>query len=77
MPTKRDYYEILGIARDATDNEVKRAFRNLAFKYHPDHNHNDDAGEKFKEANEAYEVLSDPDKRSAYDRCRSTFRERL
>ncbi len=68
MPTKRDYYEILGIARDATDDEIKRAFRNLAFKYHPDHNRNDDAGEKFKEVNEAYEVLSDPDKRSVYDR---------
>jgi molecular chaperone DnaJ len=68
MPTKRDYYEILGIARDATDEEIKRAFRNLAFKYHPDHNHNNDAGEKFKEVNEAYEVLSDPDNRSAYDR---------
>ncbi len=67
MPTKRDYYEILGIDRNATDDEIKRAFRNLAFKYHPDHNRADDAGEKFKEVNEAYEVLSDPDKRSAYD----------
>jgi molecular chaperone DnaJ len=68
MPTKRDYYEVLGIDRDATDDEIKRAFRNLAFKYHPDHNRADDAGEKFKEVNEAYQVLSDPDKRSAYDR---------
>jgi molecular chaperone DnaJ len=68
MPTKRDYYEVLGIPRDATDEEIKRAFRKLAFKYHPDHNHDDNAGEKFKEVNEAYEMLSDPDKRAAYDR---------
>lgn len=68
MPIKRDYYEVLGIPRDATDEEIKRAFRKLAFKYHPDHNHDDNAGEKFKEVNEAYEVLCDPDKRAAYDR---------
>jgi molecular chaperone DnaJ len=68
MPTKRDYYEILGIDRDASDEEIKRAFRRLAFKYHPDHNHDDEAAEKFKEVNEAYEVLSDPDKRATYDR---------
>ncbi len=68
MPTKRDYYEIIGIARNATDEEIKRAFRKLAFKYHPDHNRQDGAEEKFKEVNEAYEVLSDPDKRAAYDR---------
>jgi len=68
MPTKQDYYELLGIDRNATDEEVKRAFRKLAFKYHPDHNHNDSTGKKFKEINEAYEVLSDPDKRAAYDR---------
>jgi len=68
MPTKRDYYEILGIDRDASDEEIKRAFRKLAFKYHPDHNHEDEAGEKFKEVNEAYEVLSDPEKRATYDR---------
>ncbi len=68
MPTKRDYYEVLGIASNATDEEIKRAFRKLAFKYHPDHNRNDGAEEKFKEVNEAYEVLSDSDKRTAYDR---------
>ena len=68
MPTKRDYYEVLGIGRDATEEEIRRAFRKLAFKYHPDHNHDDRAGERFKEVNEAYEVLSDPDKRAAYDR---------
>jgi len=66
--TKRDYYEVLGIARSATDEEVKRAFRKLAFKYHPDRNRDDGTEEKFKEVNEAYEVLSDPDKRAAYDR---------
>jgi molecular chaperone DnaJ len=68
MPSKRDYYEVLGVDRDASDEEIKRAFRRLAFKYHPDHNHDDEAGEKFKEINEAYEVLSDPDKRATYDR---------
>ncbi|HEY55788.1 MAG TPA: molecular chaperone DnaJ [Dehalococcoidia bacterium] len=68
MTTKRDYYEVLGIDRNATDEEIKKAFRKLAFKYHPDHNHEDKTGEKFKEVNEAYEVLSDPDKRASYDR---------
>ncbi len=68
MPVKRDYYEILGLARDATDEEIKKAFRKLAFKYHPDHNHDDGAADKFKEVNEAYEVLSDPEKHAAYDR---------
>jgi len=68
MPTKRDYYEVLGVGRNATDEEIKRAFRKLAFKYHPDHNHDDLAGEKFKEVNEAYQVLCDSDKRAAYDR---------
>jgi len=68
MPTKRDYYEVLGIDRDATGEDIRKAFRQLAFKYHPDHNHGDGAEDKFKEVNEAYEVLSDTDKRSAYDR---------
>jgi len=68
MPAKRDYYDVLGIARNATDEEIKKAFRKLAFKYHPDHNRNGDAEEKFKEVNEAYEILSNPDKRDAYDR---------
>lgn len=67
MRAKRDYYEVLGIGRNATDEEIKKAFRKLAFKHHPDHNHNDGAEEKFKEVNEAYEVLSDSDKRSAFD----------
>jgi len=68
MPAKRDYYEVLGIDRNASDEEIKKAFRKLAFKYHPDHNHGDGAEDKFKEVNEAYQVLSDPDKRAAYDR---------
>ena len=68
MPTKRDYYEVLGVSRNATDEEIKKAFRKLAFKHHPDHNHEDGAVDKFKEVNEAYEVLSDPDKRDAYNR---------
>src|SRR4030042_712946 len=68
MPTKRDYYEVLGVGRNATDEKIKRACRKLAFKYHPDHNHDDLAGEKFKEVNEAYQVLCDADKRAAYDR---------
>jgi len=68
METKRDYYEILGINRNASDEEIKKAFRKLAFQYHPDHNHQANATETFKEINEAYEVLSDRDKRAAYDR---------
>ncbi len=68
MPTKRDYYAVLGLDRDADDEEIKRAYRRLAFKYHPDHNREDGAADKFKEVNEAYEVLSDREKRVAYDR---------
>lgn len=68
MPVKRDYYEVLGVDRNASDEEIKGAFRKLAFKYHPDHNHDHEAEAKFKELNEAYEVLSDRDKRSGYDR---------
>jgi molecular chaperone DnaJ len=68
MAVKRDYYEVLGISRDATEEEIKKAFRKLAFQYHPDRNREDGATEKFKEINEAYEVLSDADKRAAYDR---------
>lgn len=65
---KRDYYEVLGLARNATADEVKRAFRQLARKYHPDANPGDPAAEeRFKELNEAYEVLSDPEKRAQYD----------
>ncbi|MDP2659317.1 MAG: molecular chaperone DnaJ [Dehalococcoidia bacterium] len=68
MATKRDYYEVLGIERSATDEEVKKAFRKLAFKYHPDRNKSHDAEDRFKEISEAYEVLSDADKRANFDR---------
>lgn len=67
MATKRDYYEVLGVKRDASDDDIKRAFKRLAIKYHPDRNKDADAGEKFREINEAYQVLSDPQKRQAYD----------
>jgi molecular chaperone DnaJ len=66
---KRDYYEILGVSRDASEQEVKSAYRKLALQYHPDRNpENKEAEEKFKEAAEAYSVLSDPQKRASYDR---------
>jgi len=68
MATKRDYYEVLGVDRSASEEEIKRAFRKLAFKYHPDRNREDGAEEKFKEINEAYEVLSNAEKRASYDR---------
>lgn len=66
---KKDYYEVLGIEKGASEDEIKKAFRKLAIKYHPDKNRgNKEAEEKFKEINEAYQVLSDPEKKSNYDR---------
>ena len=65
---KRDYYEVLGVGRDADEASIKKAYRALAKKYHPDMNPGDkEAEKKFKEASEAYAVLSDPDKRRQYD----------
>jgi len=66
--SKRDYYEILGVSRNANEDEVKKAFRRLAKQYHPDANKEKGAEARFIEVNEAYEVLSDPQKRAAYDR---------
>lgn len=68
MAEKRDYYEVLGVSRTATDTEIKRAYRTMARKYHPDINKEPNAEDIFKEVNEAYEVLSDADRRAAYDR---------
>ena len=67
MADKRDYYEVLGLSKGASDDDIKRAYRKLAKQYHPDVNKAPDAEEKFKEINEAYEVLSDPQKKQTYD----------
>ena len=76
---KRDYYEILGVERGASEAEIKRAYRQLALKYHPDKNPDDaEAEAKFKEATEAYEVLRDPASRQSYDQFgkqNGTFRD--
>jgi molecular chaperone DnaJ len=68
MSAKRDFYQVLGVNRQASQEEIKKAFRRLARQYHPDVNKNPDAEARFKEINEAYEILSDPEKRSMYDR---------
>ena len=64
----KDYYETMGVARDAAPDEIKRSYRRLARKFHPDVSEEPDAEERFKEVQEAYEVLKDPEKRAAYDR---------
>jgi molecular chaperone DnaJ len=68
MADKRDYYDVLGVSRGATQDELKKAYRGLARQYHPDVNNDPNAGERFKEISEAYEILSDDQKRSTYDR---------
>ena len=69
MAEKRDYYEVLGVDKSASEEEIKKAYRKLAKQYHPDlHPGDKEAEEKFKEANEAYEVLSDAEKKAKYDR---------
>ncbi len=68
MAVKQDYYEVLGVPRNASDEAIRKAFRKLAFQYHPDRNRDPEAEARFKEINEAYQVLSDREKRSRYDR---------
>ena len=71
----RDYYEVIGVARDATQDEIKRTYRKLARKYHPDVSDNSDAEERFKELGEAYAVLKDPEKRAAYDQLGANWKD--
>ncbi|MCW3977473.1 MAG: DnaJ domain-containing protein, partial [Candidatus Bathyarchaeota archaeon] len=68
MPRNQDYYDLLNVSRDATKEEIKKAYRKLALKYHPDRNKSSDAEAKFKEISEAYAILSDDEKRMQYDR---------
>ena len=68
MTTKRDYYNILEVGRDASEEDIRKAFRKKALEFHPDRNKNADAADKFKEVNEAYQVLTDPERRQRYDR---------
>lgn len=67
MSTKRDYYDILGVSKNASKEEIRKAYRKLALQWHPDRNKSSNANDKFKEINEAYEVLSDPKKKETYD----------
>lgn len=66
--SKRDFYEVLGVSRDASERDIKKAYKRLAMKFHPDRNQGDaSAADKFKEVKEAYEILTDPQKKAAYD----------
>src|SRR5678815_6109986 len=71
----KDYYDIMGVARDATQDEIKRAYRKLARKYHPDVSKEKNAEARFKEVGEAYEVLGDTEKRAAYDQLGANWRQ--
>ena len=71
----KDYYSVMGVARDATPDEIKRAYRRLARKYHPDVSSEPDAEARFKQVGEAYEVLKDPEKRAAYDQLGSSWKD--
>jgi len=74
----KDYYEVLGLDKSASDDEIKKAFKKAALKYHPDRNQgNAEAEEKFKEINEAYQVLSDPEKKQRYDQLIKMLQERV
>src|SRR6185436_5118141 len=74
VATYKDYYQIMGVARDASQDEIKRSYRRLARKFHPDVSKEANAEDKFKEVQEAYEVLKDPQRRSAYDQLGSNWR---
>jgi len=74
LATYKDYYQIMGVARDASQDEIKRAYRRLARKFHPDVSKEANAEEKFKEVQEANEVLKDPQRRAAYDQLGSNWR---
>ena len=67
MPTKRDYYDILGVSKNVSGQEIKQAYRKLALQWHPDRNKSAEATEKFKEINQAYEILSNKEKKATYD----------
>jgi len=67
MAAKRDFYDVLGVSKNASANEIKKAYRKQALEWHPDRNKSSQAAEKFKEVNEAYEILSNPQKKQTYD----------